>query len=66
MLDIILYVIILAFVVWECLAHWVFRNKSGHTLSNRVEWLEREGGWPVRALVIAALIALGVHWQGVF
>lgn len=66
MLDAILWAIVAVFVAWEAVAHFVLHNREGHTLSNRIVWLERKGGWPVRVLTAAAVIALGVHLQGVF
>lgn len=66
MADSILYGIVALFVAWEAVAHYVFHNVQGHTLSNRIAWLERHGGWPVRALVGAATAALGVHLLGGF
>lgn len=64
--DWVLYAIVAAFVVWEAVAHFLLHNQSGHTLSDRIEWLETKGGWPVRVVVSAAVVALGVHLQGVF
>ena len=66
MLDTILYLIVAAFTAWELTAHYLLHNRQGHTLSNRIEWLEREGGWPVRALVAVAVLTLGIHLQGAF
>lgn len=68
--DWILYVIVAAFLGWEGTSHYALHNQSGHTLSNRVKWLEHRGpGWAqlaVRALVAAACVALGVHLEGAF
>lgn len=66
MLDAVLYTIVAAFVVWEAVAHYAFHNARAHTLSNRIAWLEQRGGWPVRALVAAAVVTLGVHLEGAF
>lgn len=66
MLDAILYGIIAAFIAWEAAAHFAFHNRTGHTLSNRIRLLERDYGWPMRALVAAAVVALGVHLEGGF
>jgi len=66
MLDIILWAIVALFVVWEVVAHYVLHNVEGHTLSNRIAWLERRGGWPVRVVVACAVVALGVHLEGGF
>jgi hypothetical protein len=65
-LDAILYAIIAVFVVWEVVAHFVLHNVQAHTLSNRIAWLERRGGWPVRVVVAAAVLVLGVHLEGGF
>jgi hypothetical protein len=66
MLDTILYGLVALFVVWEVAAHYALHNTRGHTLSNRILWLETRGGWPVRAVVAAAVVALGVHLEGAF
>lgn len=66
MTDLVLYLIVAAFVAWELAAHFAWHNRGAHTLTNRVAWLERRGGWPVRALVAAAVVALGVHLEGGF
>jgi hypothetical protein len=70
MLDSILYAIIAAFIGWESVAHFVLHNVQGHTASNRVTWLEHQGPhWLqllVRAIVAAAVLALGVHLEGGF
>ena len=66
MLDAILYSIMALFIAWEAVAHFVLHNVRGHTLSNRIAWLERKGGWPVRLLVGLAMVVLGVHLEGVF
>lgn len=55
-----------AFVAWEGVAHYGLHNQSGHTLSNRIKWLEGAGGVPVRVLVALACLALGVHLEGGF
>lgn len=65
-LDWILYLILTAFVVWEAVAHFLLRNVEGHTLSNRILWLETKGGWPVRAVVAAGVVVLGIHLEGAF
>lgn len=66
MLDLILYALVAVFIAWEAAAHYLLRNVRGHTLSNRIVWLERKGGWPVRVVVACACVALGVHLQGGF
>lgn len=66
MWDVILYTIIAAFVAWEGIAHYVLHNKTGHTASNRILWIEKRGGIPVRILIAASVIALGVHLEGAF
>lgn len=63
MLDAILYAIIALFVAWEATAHYLLHNQTGHTLSNRVGWLEQHGGWPVRVTVGVAVVALGLHLE---
>lgn len=65
-MDWILYAIIGTFVAWEAVAHYAFHNRSAHTLSNRIAWLEKRGGWPVRIVVAVAIVALGAHLQGAF
>lgn len=62
--DWVLYLILCAFVGWEAVAHFVLHNAGGHTLSNRIKWLETAGGWPVRVLVAVACVVLGVHLEG--
>lgn len=64
--DPILWVLLGLFWVWEIIAHFVLKNQSGHTLSNRIKAFEKLAGWPGRVLVWAALIALGVHLMGAF
>jgi hypothetical protein len=64
--DWILYGVVSVFVAWEGIAHYVLHNRDGHTLSNRITWLEGRGGWPVRVLVAAVVVALGVHLEGLF
>lgn len=66
MYDWILYGIIGVFVAWEGIAHYVTNNTQAHTLSNRIKAAEAKGGIPVRILVAAAVIALGVHLEGAF
>lgn len=66
MLDLILYGIVAVFVAWEFVAHFALHNTEGHTLSNRILWLETQGGWPVRVFVAAVVVALGVHLEGAF
>jgi hypothetical protein len=64
--DLVLYAIIALFVAWELVAHFVYKNVFGHTLSNRILWLEERGGVPVRILIAGLVLALGIHLQGVF
>lgn len=66
MLDEILYGIVAAFVAWEGIAHFILHNKQGHTASNRILYIEKKGGIPIRILVAASVIALGIHLEGVF
>lgn len=65
--DPILYAIIALFVAWEGVAHFVLHNVTGHTLSNRIGWLEHRGPlWlqlVIRLIVAAAVIVLGVHLE---
>lgn len=66
-MDAILYTIIGAFVAWEATAHFLLHNTRGHTLSNRVGWIERHGPlWLrilVRVLVAVCVIVLGLHLE---
>jgi hypothetical protein len=66
-LDPILYGIIAVFVAWEGVAHYLLHNTSGHTLSNRIGWLEHRGpAWVqliIRIVVAAAVVLLGVHLE---
>lgn len=70
MLDAILYAEIAAFIAWEAVAHYLLHNRSGHTLSNRIAWLEHRGPlWVqliVRSVTAACVLALGVHLEGGF
>lgn len=70
MWDWILYAIIAAFIAWEAVAHYLLGNRAGHTLSNRIAWLEDQGSasqqTAVRVVVAAAVAALGVHLEGGF
>ena len=67
MLDTILYLEILAFIAWEAVAHFVLHNRTGHTLSNRIGWLEHLGPTYeqviTRIAVAASVIFLGVHLE---
>lgn len=66
-LDWILYGIIGAFVAWEGTAHFALHNAQGHTLSNRIGWLEHRGPWwsqlVVRVVVAVAVVVLGLHLE---
>lgn len=64
--DWILYTIIALFVAWEAIAHFIVRNTTAHTLSNRILDLEHKHGLWVRILVAMAVTALGVHLEGAF
>ena len=59
-IDIILWLIVGAFVLWEVYAHVIGRNKSAHTLSNRIWWLEQR--YPkTRVLTAVVLLVLALH-----
>lgn len=59
-MDVILWLIVLLFVVWEAFAHFIAKNKEAHTLSNRIWALEAR--YPKsRALVALACLALALH-----
>lgn len=60
MVDLGLWLIIAAFVVWELLAHFVYRNRGPHTLSNRLETLGSAHPWFRWTLRLACLV-LAVH-----
>lgn len=66
--DWILYAIVAAFTGWEGIAHYALHNQQGHTLSNRIAWLENHGPpalrYGIRVLVACAVAALGVHLEG--
>lgn len=58
--DLPLWVIVGAFLVWEAFAHFVGRNRSSHTLSNRIWALEQR--WPkTRAATAVACLVLALH-----
>ncbi len=60
MLDLILWAIVAAFIVWEFFAHFIAKNKSAHTLSNRIQALEAR--FPrVRVLTAVVLLVLALH-----
>lgn len=65
MLTLILFVIIAAFIVYELVAHFV-RYRGMLTLSAIVLLAEKRWGMPIRVLVAAAVVALGVHLEGAF
>ena len=59
-MDIILWVIVAAFIIWEFYAHVIAKNRKAHTLSNRIWWLEQR--YPkTRALVALACLLLALH-----
>jgi hypothetical protein len=66
MLTWILFVIVAAFIAYEAVAHFLWHNVGMETLSRIVLNAEQRWGWPVRVLVAAAVIALGVHLEGAF
>lgn len=57
-MDLILWAIVAAFIAWELYAHFVARNRSAHTLSNRIHWLERRHGWTRVPVAIACVLLL--------
>lgn len=60
MLDWILWLIVAAFWTWEVFAHFVMKNRSAHTLSNRIQALERR--YPkTRVLTAVACLVLALH-----
>lgn len=59
-LDWILWLIVAAFVVWELYAHFVAKNKEAHTLSNRIQALEKK--YPkTRVLTAVVILVLALH-----
>lgn len=66
MLTWILMAIIAAFIAYEAVAHFVRHNVGMETLSRIILNAERRWGWPVRVLVAAAVIVLGIHLEGAF
>ena len=59
-MDLILWAIVAAFVAWELYAHFVARNKAAHTLSNRIQALEKL--YPkTRVLTAVVLLVLALH-----
>jgi hypothetical protein len=60
MWDVILALIIVAFLVWEVTAHFVFHNRGIHTLSNRIVWLHRRHP-KVRVATAVVLLVLALH-----
>lgn len=61
MRDIPLWVIVAAFIGWELYAHFIGKNRSAHTLSNRIWELYRRYGNGPRALVALAVALLFTH-----
>ncbi len=60
MMDVILWLIVAAFILWELYAHFIGKNKSAHTLSNRIWALEKR--WPkTRVLTVLACVLLILH-----
>ena len=58
--DIILWLIVGAFLVWELYAHFIGKNREAHTLSNRIWALEQR--YPkTRVLTAVALLVLALH-----
>lgn len=59
-MDILLWIIVGAFLVWELYAHFIARNRGAHTLSNRIQALEKK--YPkVRVLTAVVLLVLALH-----
>ena len=59
-MDIILWVIVGAFILWELYAHFIARNAGAHTLSNRIQQLEKR--YPkTRVLTAVVLLVLALH-----
>ena len=59
-MDWILWILICLFVCWELYARFVARNRGAHTLSNRIQTLERR--YPkTRVLTAVALLVLALH-----
>jgi len=59
-MDWILVAIILAFVAWELYAYFVARNRSAHTLSNRIWWLQKRHP-KLRVVTVLVLVVLLLH-----
>jgi hypothetical protein len=58
--DSILGLLILAFLVWEVIARYVFHNRQIHTLSNLIGKMEAR--YPrTRVLVAVVLVVLALH-----
>ena len=58
--DSILGLLILAFLVWEILARYVFHNHQIHTLSHLIGLMEAR--YPkTRVIVAVALVVLALH-----
>jgi hypothetical protein len=58
--DLPLWVMLVAFGVWELYAHFVAGNKASHTLSNRIWALQGRYPW-TRWLTWAVLVVLALH-----
>ena len=59
-MDIILWVIVGSFIVWELYAHFIGKNKSAHTLSNRI-WALQKRHPKVRVVTVLVLVVLILH-----
>lgn len=57
-MDIILWLLVAAVVVWELFAHFVARNREAHTLSNRIWWMEKRFPKSRGVVVVACLVLL--------
>lgn len=60
-MDVVLWLIVAAFLSWEGVAHFALHNRSGHTLSNRIWWFEKATGPVGYSLVSLSLVALFLH-----
>jgi hypothetical protein len=59
--DYFLWGILICFLVYESVAHFVFSNKSMHTLSWFIRRFEQAHGWKARIVVAVVVAALFVH-----
>jgi hypothetical protein len=59
--DPFLWIIVAVFAAWELLAHFLWHNVDGHTLSNRIWAFEKLTGWKGRAIVGTVVVVLFTH-----